>query len=191
MMNQPKLHQFGNTLGLVIISLILSVAFIDQLLQHDLPCPLCLLQRIGFIAVGLCLCMNLKNGIKTSHYGLMILSSLLGFFVSLRQISLHTMPNDPGYGSVLFGLHFYVWSAIAFCLIIGLIAIGLLFEAGFTDMPKKLGLGKVALMIFFLFLILANGISTLIECGLSVCPDNPVNYKLLSSADHFKIAKQE
>ena len=190
-MNQRKLHQFGNTLGLGLISIILAVAFIDQLIQHDLPCPLCLLQRVGFVAVGLCLCMNLKFGIKTTHYGLMILSALLGFFVALRQLSLHTMPNDPGYGSVLLGFHFYTWSAIAFCLIVVLIAIGLLFEAGFTDVPQKLSSAKMALMIFFLFLILANGISTLIECGLSVCPDDPINYKLLSSADHYNIARQK
>ena len=71
-MNQKKLHEWGNTFGVVILSVVLILAFADQLSNHDLPCPLCLLQRVCFVAVGLCLCMNLKEGIKTSHYGLMM-----------------------------------------------------------------------------------------------------------------------
>jgi len=179
-MNQNKFHSIGNTLGLVVICAILILAFADQVYQHDLPCPLCLLQRLGFIAVGLCLCLNLKKGIHVSHYGLMILAAILGFCSALRQISLHTAPGDPGYGHNLLGIPMYVWSAIIFMTIIGCIAIAMLFEPGFTEKQQRIGRKSIALMSIFLILILANGISTLIECGTSVCPGNPLGYRLLS-----------
>ncbi|KTD21035.1 disulfide bond formation protein B [Legionella londiniensis] len=179
-MTQNKLHVWANIAGLVLINFILIAAFIDQLLHHDLPCPLCLLQRIAFVAVGLCLSMNLKLGIKASHYGLMILSALLGFAVALRQIFLHISPGDPGYGPLFFNLHLYTWSAIIFFIIIGLAAIGLLLEKGFG--PKaSFNFPTLSLTVFFLLLILANGISTLLECGFLICPSNPVRYFLFDS----------
>ncbi len=178
-MNQNQLHKAGNMFGLILISLILVISFLDQLSRHDLPCPLCLLQRIGFVAVGLCMCMNLKMGIKPSHYGLMILSALFGLAVALRQNFLHLTPNDPGYGHLIFGLYAYVWSAIIFTLM--LIAIGgaLIFERGFGENQLKINRFSVVLILVFLSLILLNGVSTLIECGTLTCKDNPVRYELL------------
>ena len=186
MMNQNKLHRITNTIALVIICIILTIAFADQLTNHDLPCPLCLLQRICFVAIGLSLCMNLKDGIKIAHYGLMILATILGLAIALRQILLHIAPNDPGYGHLVFGLHMYIWSAIAFTIILGLTAIGMLFESGFTEKQIEPGRGKFALMIIFLLLILANGISTFIECGVLICPDNPIRYNLFGAANSYE-----
>lgn len=169
-MNQNKFHRIGNTAGLAMICIVLLIAFADQLFQHDLPCPLCLLQRVSFIAVGLCLCMNLTNGIHTDHYGLMILAAILGFTTALRQVSLHLAPGDPGFGHLLLGFHLYIWCAITFIIIIGLAAIAMLLERGFTEKQQTPGRKTMALMGLFLVLILANGISTLIECGVLDCP---------------------
>lgn len=178
-MDQNKLHRIANTIGLIIICSLLIVAFIDQLYEHDLPCPLCLLQRICFVGVGLSLCMNLKNGVKTSHYGLMMLSALLGFAIAMRQIYIH-MAAGGGYGNLILGLYMYQWAAITFAIIIGLIAVALLFEQGFYESSKEIKRGKFILMIVFLILILANVISTFIECGFSACPANPINYLLFN-----------
>lgn len=179
MISQHKIHQLGATLGLLFISALLVFAFYTQLINHDLPCPLCLLQRLCFIGVGLCLCMNLKEGIKISHYGLMILSALIGLGIALRQIFLHVSPGDVGYGSPLLGLFLYTWSAIGFVIIIGVVALALMFEQGFSESNAKLSRWHILLMGFFLFLILANGISTFIECGAFICKDNPIHYYLL------------
>ena len=176
-MTQYTLHKTGNIIGLGLICLILSMAFGEQLyFSSELPCPLCLLQRVAFIAVGLCLCLNIREGIKTSHYGLMVLASLLGFAISLRQVFLHVAPGDPGYGPLLLKLHLYNWSAVAFFIILGFIAIALMLEYGFVRNPQPVGRSIKALMLFFLLVILANAISTLMECGLSICPANPVKY---------------
>ena len=156
------------------------MAFYDQLI-HDLPCPLCLLQRLCFIGAGLGICMNLKAGIKISHYGLMILSGLLGLGTALRQIFLHVSPGDVGYGSPLLGMYFYTWAAISFVIIIGLIAIALIFEQGFTENKIISNRWFNLVMTCFLILILANGISTFLECGAFVCKGNPIHYYLLDS----------
>lgn len=175
-MNQIKLHTLGNTLGLVIICMILSIAFLDQFHHADLPCPLCLLQRVSFVAVGLCLIMNLKLGVKTSHYGLMIISALLGLAIASRHFYLHLAPNNPNYGHLFLGLNFFTWSMIAFGTILGFNGIALLLERGFNNHQENLGWSIKTLLYIFLILILANGISTFIQCGFSICPDNPVRY---------------
>ncbi|KTD08297.1 disulfide bond formation protein B [Legionella jamestowniensis] len=180
-MTQNKLHQLGNLLGLILTCIVLSFAFYQQLVDHFLPCPLCLLQRICFIGVGLCLCMNLMNGIRISYYGLMFLSSLLGLGIALRQIFLHVSPGDLGYGSPLLGLYLYTWSAIGFLVIIGLLAIGLLFERAFYEQNSRPGKFILFFASLFLLLILANGISTFLECGPFICKDNPVHYYFLDS----------
>ncbi len=180
-MTHNKLHRFGNVIGLVIVCIILIIAFYQQLTDHDLPCPLCLLQRICFIGVGLCLCMNLMTGIRISYYGLIVLSSLLGLGIALRQIFLHVSPGDIGYGSPLLGLYLYTWSAIGFIIIIGLSAIALLFERGFYEPGQQPGRWSYFWASLFLLLILANGISTLLECGPLICKDNPVHYYFMDN----------
>lgn len=176
-MTQYKLHKIGSIIGLVLVCIVLLMAFGEQVyVPKDLPCPLCLLQRVAFIAVGLCLCLNLQEGVKTSNYGLMILSSLLGFAISLRQVFLHVTPGDPGYGPLVLKLHLYNWSAVAFFIILGVIAIALMLEYGFIPNPQPMGKPIKVLLLIFLILILANAISTLVECGLNICPANPVKY---------------
>lgn len=179
-MKQVRLHQFGNFFGLVVVCGILSMAFYYQLSSHELPCPLCLLQRVCFIAIGLCMAMNLLRGIKPSHYGLMILSSLLGFSIAMQQVFLHIAPTDTGYGPPVMGVHLYVWAAICFLIIIGFTAIALGFEQGFQSHKASNKYSFKLITALFSLIIFANTISTLLECGLTVCPPNPVKYQLIS-----------
>ncbi|CZH54571.1 disulfide bond formation protein B [Legionella pneumophila] len=181
MNKQMHWHLFGNTSGLLIICCLLILAFLDQFIFYELPCPICILQRICFVAVGLCFVMNLILGIRASHYGLMLLASLLGLSISVRQMYIHLTPGDPGYGGLIFGLHLYTWSAIIFLIIILLIAGALILDKGFMpDYKVRSKSAKVMIWVFFI-LILANGISTFLECGPHECPDNPSKYYLLNN----------
>lgn len=179
MITQNRFHVFANALGLLVICAVLILAFWDQFVAHEIPCPLCLLQRIGFIAVGLGLCMNLCLGIRPSHYGLIVASALLGLAVSVRQIYLHIAPGALGYGPLFLGLYLYVWAAIAFTLIIGLTAIALTLEKGFSPSNPPANRRIFPLIIVFIGLIFANTISTFFECGFKQCAENPVNYELI------------
>ena len=169
-----------NTLALAIITAVLGGAFIEQLVMGELPCPLCLLQRAGLIAVGLGFLLNLRFGIQPAHYGVALLGSLVGAAASMRQILLHIAPGDPGYSGAVFGLHLYSWSFVSFvCLMIG-IGILLLAPVGNTR-PQSRGRIVALTMLGFVAIVLANLVSTLLECGLTQCPDDPVSYMWLDA----------
>jgi disulfide bond formation protein DsbB len=171
-----------NALGLLAISTVLIVAFFDQLVLHDLPCPLCILQRAGFVAAGFGLALNLKFGPRASHYAVMIISALAGAMVAGRQILIHIAPGSGFYGSALFGLHFYTWAFIVFMMIVLGTAFMLLFDRQFAaGEASSVRLTGLALGAFALFALLAlgNGVSTVLECASGLCPDNPVDYLLL------------
>ncbi|MFX7567084.1 disulfide bond formation protein B, partial [Acinetobacter baumannii] len=88
---------------------------------HELPCPLCLLQRIQFAVLAIGPIMNVRWGPRPSHYSLSLLAAAAGFAFSTRQVLLHIMPGDPGYGTALLGYHYYTLALIAFAACIVLI----------------------------------------------------------------------
>ncbi|MBV1926927.1 MAG: disulfide bond formation protein B, partial [Rhodobacteraceae bacterium] len=105
-----------NALGMLAICLVLILAIYYQLALYELPCPLCLLQRVGFVAVGFGLGLNLLYGARPRNYALMLLAAVFGISVSVRQILLHIVPGTGHYGSPVLGLHYYTWAGIAFFL---------------------------------------------------------------------------
>ncbi|MFK4505464.1 disulfide bond formation protein B [Bradyrhizobium daqingense] len=171
-----------NMLGLLGISSILAVAFYYQLALGELPCPLCLLQRAGFIAIGMGFLFNLRLGERRSHYAMILIASLVTGFISLRQVSLHLSPGDPGYGSTLFGLHFYTWALIAAVGVVCYVAFVFVLKdvVGERDAGAPIG-GQASNAAFAIFtlLVAANLLSTVLECGAGQCEDNPVRYLLL------------
>ena len=171
-----------NMLGLLGISLILTVAFFYQLALGELPCPLCLLQRAGFIAIGMGFLFNMRLGERPSHYAMILVASLVTGFISMRQVSLHLAPGDPGYGSALLGLHFYTWALVAAVGIVCYVALVFVLKdvTGRRDADAPMGgpASNAAFAIFAL-LVAANLLSTVLECGAGQCDDNPVRYLLL------------
>jgi disulfide bond formation protein DsbB len=180
----PHLATRLNLLGLLAISVVLLVAFFDQLVYHDMPCPLCILQRAGLIAAGFGLVLNVSFGPRPSHYAIMILGALTAAFVSTRQILLHIVPGSGSYGDPFLGLHYYTWVLIVSVLIIAGTAGMLMFDRQFTDEKPEGTLKGWSLAVFALFglLALGNGISTVLECAGGLCPDNPTGYLLLPDA---------
>ncbi|HSI39950.1 MAG TPA: disulfide bond formation protein B [Xanthobacteraceae bacterium] len=170
-----------NALGVLAISGVLAFAFADQLLAGHLPCPLCILQRVGFAGVGVGLALNLRFGPRPGHYAIAMLSAIAGGAISARQMLLHVVPGTGTYGAPLLGLHFYTWGVLLSLLIVVGCAVLLLFERQFAGAGARVpltGLGLTALLLFGL-LTLGNGISTVLECGAGLCADNPSFYQLL------------
>ena len=171
--NLPSLSLLGNQLSILAIVGILSYAFVDQIYFGELPCPLCLMQRIGFVLMGFAIVLNLRFGAPSSHYGWAIFSGLVGMMISLRQIFLHIAPGDPGYGSPFLGIHFYTWAFVGALGLLGGQAILLMLPNG--EVRSRSWFSNF-LVVIFILLVFANLISTLAECGLGPCADNPVNY---------------
>jgi len=175
-----------SAIGLLVVCGLLIGAYYFQFARDELPCPLCLLQRVGLAAVGFGLSLNLIYGAKPHHYGLMLIGALYGGSVSVRQILLHIVPGTGSYGSPVLGLHYYTWAGIGFFLILVGTAIMLLFEGqykGLRDEPSHEEFGGVPLAKFafflMLFLIGANAVTTLLECGPGICADPPTDYRLI------------
>jgi disulfide bond formation protein DsbB len=168
-----------NLLGLLGVSLVLLVAFYYQLFQNELPCPICLLQRGCFMALGIGFALNLSAGSSRLHDAMILVSGLLGAGTALRQMLVHIGPGDAGYGSPLLGIHFYTWAFVAFAASILYVALLLFLGAGEgasarrTDRPRLLE--RLGLWLFVL-VVGANLVSTLLECGFGACADNPTFY---------------
>jgi disulfide bond formation protein DsbB len=172
-----------NAVGLYGVALVLAIAFGAQLWLHELPCPLCLLQRIQFAMLAVGPILNIRHGPRPSHYGLSLLAALLGAAVAGRQIFLHILLGDPGFGSALFGYHYYTWAFLGFTAAIVLIAIMLLFDRPFEARveaePAPTG-GFVHAAVWLVIALTAlNLLSTVLECGFQACPDDPKEYELL------------
>lgn len=170
-----------NAVALYAISGILILAFYWQLANSELPCPLCLLQRVAFAALAVGPVLTIRHGPKPQYMGLVVIAALLGAGIAGRQMLIHILPGDPGYGSTLLGLHFYTWAFIAFAG--ALLAAGVMLafgpEATGEDRRPVRGLFEDAAVWLTFALVALNGVSVLLECGFSGCPANPVRYELL------------
>src|ERR1700674_3129177 len=120
-----------NALSLYAVALVLAAAFAAQLMLHELPCPLCLLQRIQFAVLAIGATLNVGFGPRPSHYALSLLAAAAGAAFSTRQVLLHIMPGDAGYGTALLGYHYYTLALIGFAAAIVLLAVVLLFDRQF------------------------------------------------------------
>jgi disulfide bond formation protein DsbB len=172
-----------NLLGLLGVSLVLLAAFYYQLFQNEPPCPLCLLQRGCFVALGIGFALNLSVGPSRLHDAMMLVSGLLGAGTALRQWLLHIAPGDAGYGSPMLGAHFYTWAFVAFAASILYVALLLLVEAreGGSARRQTQGAGLLGRLALWLFLLVVGGnlVSTLLECGFGACAANPTFYEWL------------
>lgn len=171
-----------NALGVLAVCIVLLTAFYDQFTGGGLPCPLCLLQRIGFVGVLCGLLLNVIRGPKPDHYSIMIVSAFFGAAVALRQVTLHIIPPDPGYGGTFVGLHYYTWAFLVFAAIILGTALIAAYSTQyhrqrFIGFGAQDALGKLAI-VAAVFVVAANVLSTFAECGPGQCPDNPVSYWL-------------
>ena len=171
-----------NALALYAIAGVLVAAFAMQFALGDLPCPLCLLQRAFFCALAVGPILNLRHGPHPLHYGLSMLAAMAGAAVSVRQILLHILPGDPGYGTAIFGLHYYTWAFILFVVAMLAITVMMLFERQFAPAEKPQPAVAAMLAVWLVIgLTLANVASTVAICGFAACPDNPVTYALFGA----------
>jgi disulfide bond formation protein DsbB len=170
-----------NALSLYAVALVLAAAFTAQLLLQELPCPLCLLQRLQFTVLAIGPILNVRWGPRPSHYALSLLAAVTGAAFSTRQILLHIMPGDGGYGSAMLGYHYYSWALIGFSAAIVLLAAILLFDRQFEPEPQPPAPGPFAIAAVWLVIGLTalNVVSTLLECGFGACAENPLVYELL------------
>lgn len=180
-MNLARITQL-NALGLLGLSAVLLIAYVMQLSLNELPCPLCLLQRVGFAMVMFGLMLNVVYGPQQRHYGIVLFGALFGAAAALRQVSLHVIPGTPGYGSPIFGMHYYTWAFVLFAVAIIAVAVLLVLwrQEWNSEEFEMTTFGRFTCLLA-ISVVALNVISTFIECGPFQCPDNPVSYWLIDS----------
>ncbi len=173
-------------------TVVMLSAFFIQFVKGEFPCPLCMLQRYGMI-LGTCgalfAVMQARRGtLTTARYaqclGMGLLSVLAGASVSVRQIALHILPGDPGYGEPFLGLHLYTWAFVTFAIVMVYVALMLLLmPRGIPRAPAEgTGLHKLSTAVIWLFIgvVAANVIAIIfLEGFAAVLPDDPSGYTLI------------
>ena len=182
----PAASRSLNILALLAMSGVVAADFIFQFALGELPCPLCMLQRVGMVAVGFGVVLNLTCGLRPSHYGVMLLGAAFGGAVALAQIALHIVPGTGAYGSPLLGYHLYTWSFLVFSAVLILAGLMLLFDGQFeqskgSPAPRASGSALLVCSLFML-LTLGNAVSTFLQCGLAQCPAPPTGYLMLNQS---------
>lgn len=92
------LRRWLNLAGFLICALLLSYAYYSQFYDHLEPCPLCIFQRVGVIALGLIFLiafLHHPGSLGARIYGgLQFLAAVAGGAVSLRHIYVQHLPLD-------------------------------------------------------------------------------------------------
>src|SRR6516165_10089144 len=94
---------------------VLLGAFGVQFGEGEFPCPLCVLQRMAMLlcAVGPAFIIvktrrgEVDVGDFAAGYGMSVLAAVVGGAIAGRQVLLHVLPSDQGYGEPVLGLHLY------------------------------------------------------------------------------------
>jgi disulfide bond formation protein DsbB len=173
-----------NAIALAAVCGSLLEAFYWQIFFNELPCPLCQLQRVALTLAGIGMMLNIRFGPAAVHYAIILASALGGATASARQILLHIEPGDKGYGSELFGLHFYTWGFISFVVMMVFVVVMLCIDRNHLSFSQsKLSVrgsktGRLTTLLIGLFFLIAaaNTISALMVCQFGSCPDNPTQY---------------
>ncbi|MFI5000849.1 MAG: disulfide bond formation protein B [Reyranellales bacterium] len=181
------LVRLGNALGALGIASVLLIGFGLQFGLNELPCPLCMLQRVAFVLCGFGFILNLRFGSQPLHYGLTLLGALFGLAASGRQVLLHIVPGTGAYGSPILGLHFYSWALVLFIAVVLGTAFLLILSGGgrlehdrFDSRIADRFAGFYKFAAYMLILAtLANAVASFVQCGPLECPDNPTSYWLL------------
>lgn len=184
----PLLNYLFLLLMMGVIAGILTAAMTMQYAYGELPCPLCLLQRVAMFGVCFGIILSIRFGYTERYAGISLLFALFLLIVSVRQTLLDIYPR-PGHeyiGSAVLGLHMPVWSIIIAVMILGAYAVKLVILDGGEELrdmhidsyPLMSKIAKAA-SILVVLLGLINFGSVVLQCGIGEC--HTFSYQLLNS----------
>ena len=165
------------------LAAILTIAMVLQVAGGEIPCPLCLLQRVAMFGICFGLVRHFRHGYDARNIGMGLVWALFLLMVSVRQVLLNIVAR-PGHaypGSAVLGLHMPVWSVvIAFAVLLGFASTLALFDgkrlSATPPSPVLTRIGDLA-GLYVIALCLANLVSAVLQCGLGAC--HTTGYALL------------
>jgi disulfide bond formation protein DsbB len=167
-------------LMLTILAAILTMATVLQFAFGEIPCPLCLLQRVAMFGCCFGIIQQLRAAESERGAGVGMVFALLLLVISVRQTLLDIAPR-PGHdyvGSAVLGLHMPVWSVvIAAALLLGFAIRLVLFGAPRAEDGAPLRRSTRMLELFVVLLCAGNFVAVVLQCGLAEC--HTTGYRLL------------
>ncbi len=166
-------------LMLAALAAILSTAMVLQYAFGEIPCPLCLLQRVAMFGCCFGIIMQLRAEESERGAGIGLVFAVLLLVISARQTLLDIVPR-PGHeyiGQAVFGIHMPVWSVvIAVALLLGF-AIRLALFGAPRAASAPMHRTARGLEIYVVLLCAINFVSVVLQCGLGECHTS--GYRLL------------
>jgi len=163
---------------MAVIAAILTAAMVLQYANGEIPCPLCLLQRVAMFGVCLGCILQFRHGFSYRNTGMSMIFSLFLLIVSVRQTLLDIYPR-PGHayiGSAVFGLHMPVWSILIAVALLIAFAFQLIVWGGNSQMQHKslthqslLRVLATALSLYVVAIGMINFVSVGVQCGVDEC----------------------
>ncbi len=167
-----------------ILAAILTAALVMQFAFGEIPCPLCLLQRVAMFGCCFGLLHQLSARDSERGGGIALLFALLLLVIATRQTLLDLFPR-PGHayiGSAVFGIHMPIWSVVIGVSLLLALALRLTLFGGPRLLPRteRPPLARATrLAEFYVVLICAISVAAVVlQCGLSEC--HTVGYRLLT-----------
>ena len=161
---------------------ILTAAMVLQFAFGELPCPLCLLERLAMFGVGFAIIQGFRNGFSERLTGLALLFALLLLLIATRQSMLDIVPR-PGHayiGSAILGLHMPVWSAvIALTLLLAYALKMAVLGADPSQAPPLTWMTAAGRLLGLVLILLCavNFVAVVLQCGFDQC--HTFGYQLL------------
>ncbi|MBI3699620.1 MAG: disulfide bond formation protein B [Afipia sp.] len=160
---------------MLVIAEILTFAMILQYRGGEIPCPLCLLQRVAMFGVCVGIILHFRSGYSARNEGISMLFALFLLIVSVRQTLLDIYPR-PGHdyiGSAVFGLHMPVWSVIIAVAILLAFTVKIMVLGGEDlrddDKPQLFSSAAKLLSAYVVAICVVNFVSVVLQCGLQAC----------------------
>ncbi|MDP4023893.1 disulfide bond formation protein B [Methylobacterium sp. NEAU 140] len=180
-----RLGDLGLLAMLTGLAAVLTVAMVLQYVDGELPCPLCLLQRVALFGVCFGLIRHFRPDDRGRGVGVALLGALSLLVIAGRQTLLDICPR-PGHeyvGDAVLGLHMPVWSVLIALAVIAALAAQVAVVGGTAEgrVPSP-RLVRVAgyVGLYVLTLCALNLVSAILQCGLGACHTD--GYRMLGSA---------
>jgi disulfide bond formation protein DsbB len=175
------LDDFFQFAMMLTMAVILTTAMVLQYYGGEIPCPLCLLQRVAMFGVCFGIILHFRHGYSARNDGVGMLFALFLLIVSTRQTLLDIYPR-PGHsyiGNAVLGLHMPVWSVVI--AVAMLLAFAIKFAVLGGERPRdpqtSPTLGRIArlLSLYVVAICLINFGSVILQCGVGACHTSGYN----------------
>jgi disulfide bond formation protein DsbB len=172
---QARIVDLGLLAILVGVAGVLTAAMVFQYAGGEIPCPLCLLQRVAMFGVCFGIVHHFRRGYDARNLGVAVVSALVLLVVSVRQVLINIVARaGHAYpGSAVFGLHMPVWSVIIALAVLAALATTLTAfdSARLSAMQPSPVLGWIgnAIGLYVIALCAINLVSVVLQCGLGAC----------------------